>query len=111
MGFCCLPVELSSIPPRHERYGLPLGAVTALVPAANRYAKPRRAGSHSENVGTNTSIISTTKSTRRYFIIGRHTFSSFVPVIAQVAKSPNPIGGENNPSPIAITHTVPKCSG
>ena len=52
-----------------------------------------------------------TNSTARYFIIGRATSFTCVPVMAQVANRPRPIGGANRPRPIAMTITVPKCSG
>ena len=49
--------------------------------------------------------------TMRYFIIGLATFFTSVPVMAHVAKSPRPTGGANSPRPIAMTITVPNCSG
>ena len=70
-----------------------------------------RVGNHKENCGTSTRMISVTNSTARYFIMGRHTFLSSVPVMAQVANSPSPMGGANRPRPMAITMTVPKWSG
>jgi len=68
-------------------------------------------GSHSENSGTNISASKPSARTIRYFSIGFATFFASVPVIAHVAKSPRPTGGANNPRPIAITITVPNCSG